>query len=86
VPGEPLERVDRAVPEKQRVTVEVLDGHGELLGEQMDGLGRAVLGTGPVGRPDSDVDLLADLPPGLNLFGLGRAEADLEVIIGTVWS
>jgi predicted nucleotidyltransferase len=52
----------------------------------MDGLGRAMLGAGPVGRPDSDVDLLADLPPGLNLFGLGRAEADLEVIIGTVWS
>jgi predicted nucleotidyltransferase/DNA-binding XRE family transcriptional regulator len=33
-------------------------------------------------RPDSDVDLLADLPPGLSLFGLGRAEADLEAIIG----
>jgi len=29
------------------------------------------------------VDLLADLPPGLSLFGLGRAEADLEAIIGT---
>jgi uncharacterized protein len=34
-------------------------------------------------RPDSDVDLLADLPPGLSLFGLGRAEAGLEAIIGT---
>jgi uncharacterized protein len=34
-------------------------------------------------RPDSDVDLLADLPPGLGLFGLGRAEADLEAILGT---
>jgi predicted nucleotidyltransferase/DNA-binding XRE family transcriptional regulator len=34
-------------------------------------------------RPDSDVDLLADLPPGLSLFGLGRAEADLEAIIGS---
>lgn len=34
-------------------------------------------------RPDSDVDLLADLPPGLSLFGLGRAEADLEAIVGT---
>lgn len=33
-------------------------------------------------RPDSDVDLLADLPPGLSLFGLGRAEADLEAILG----
>jgi uncharacterized protein len=34
-------------------------------------------------RPDSDVDLLADLPPGLSLFGLGRAEADLEAILDT---
>ena len=34
-------------------------------------------------RPDSDVDLLADLPPGLSLFGLARAEADLEAILGT---
>jgi predicted nucleotidyltransferase/DNA-binding XRE family transcriptional regulator len=34
-------------------------------------------------RPDSDVDLLADLLPGLSLFGLGRAEAGLEAIIGT---
>ena len=33
-------------------------------------------------RPDSDVDLLADLPPGLSLFGLGRAEADLGAILG----
>jgi predicted nucleotidyltransferase len=33
-------------------------------------------------RPDSDVDLLADLPPGLSLFGLGRVEADLEAILG----
>jgi predicted nucleotidyltransferase/DNA-binding XRE family transcriptional regulator len=34
-------------------------------------------------RPDSDVDLLADLPPGLSLFGLGQVEADLEDILGT---
>ena len=34
-------------------------------------------------RPDSDVDLLADFPPGLSLFGLGRVEADLEDILGT---
>jgi len=33
-------------------------------------------------RPDSDVDLLADLPAGLSLFGLGRLEADLEAILG----
>jgi predicted nucleotidyltransferase len=34
-------------------------------------------------HPDSDVDLLADFPPGLRLFGLGRLEANLEVILGT---
>ena len=34
-------------------------------------------------RPDSDVDLLADFPPELSLFGLGRLEADLEAILGT---
>jgi predicted nucleotidyltransferase/DNA-binding XRE family transcriptional regulator len=33
-------------------------------------------------RPDSDVDLLADLPPRLSLFGLGRVEAELEDIVG----
>jgi uncharacterized protein len=31
--------------------------------------------------PDSDVDLLADLPPGMGLFGLGQLRADLETII-----
>ena len=34
-------------------------------------------------RPDSDVDLLADLPPGMSLFGLGRVQSDLEAIVGT---
>jgi hypothetical protein len=29
------------------------------------------------------VDLLADIPPGLSLFGLGRLEADLEGILGS---
>jgi len=27
-------------------------------------------------RPDSDVDLLADLPPGTSLFGLRRVQAE----------
>ena len=34
-------------------------------------------------RPDSDLDLLADLPPGMGLFGLGRVQAELEAILGT---
>jgi predicted nucleotidyltransferase/DNA-binding XRE family transcriptional regulator len=33
-------------------------------------------------HPDSDVDLLADLPPGLSLFGLGRVGAELKAILG----
>ena len=32
-------------------------------------------------RPDSDVDLLADLPPRMSLFGLGRLRSDLEAIL-----
>jgi predicted nucleotidyltransferase/DNA-binding XRE family transcriptional regulator len=34
-------------------------------------------------HPGSDVDLLADFPPGLSLYGLGRLEADLEGILGS---
>lgn len=34
-------------------------------------------------KPDSDLDLLADLPPGLGLFGVGRLQAALESVIGT---
>ncbi|MGH3274804.1 MAG: helix-turn-helix domain-containing protein [Streptosporangiaceae bacterium] len=34
-------------------------------------------------RSDSDVDLLADLPAGMGLFGLGRVQAELEDIVGT---
>jgi len=33
-------------------------------------------------RPDSDVDLLADLPPGMGLVGLAWLEAELEDIVG----
>jgi uncharacterized protein len=34
-------------------------------------------------RPDSDLDLLADLPPGMSLLRLARVRADLEAIAGT---
>ncbi len=33
-------------------------------------------------RAGSDVDLLADLPPGMGLLGLGRVQAELEAILG----
>jgi uncharacterized protein len=32
--------------------------------------------------PDSDLDLLADVPAGMGLVGLGRARDELEAIIG----
>ncbi|WP_432503232.1 nucleotidyltransferase domain-containing protein [Kineococcus arenarius] len=32
-------------------------------------------------RPDSDVDLLVDLPPGTGLFALGRLRRDLEELL-----
>ena len=34
-------------------------------------------------RPDSDLDLLADLPPDMGLLGLGRVQAELESILGS---
>ena len=34
-------------------------------------------------RPDSDVDLLVDLPPHMGLLGLGRLQAELEAILDT---
>jgi predicted nucleotidyltransferase len=34
-------------------------------------------------RPDSDLDMLADLPPGMGLLGLGRVQSELEAIVGT---
>jgi predicted nucleotidyltransferase/DNA-binding XRE family transcriptional regulator len=33
-------------------------------------------------RPDSDVDLLVDMPPDMGLLGLGRVQAELEAILG----
>jgi hypothetical protein len=33
-------------------------------------------------RPDSDVDLLVDIPEGMGFIGLGRARADLERVLG----
>jgi predicted nucleotidyltransferase/DNA-binding XRE family transcriptional regulator len=33
-------------------------------------------------RPDSDVDILADMPAGLGMFGLLQLQAELETILG----
>jgi predicted nucleotidyltransferase len=32
-------------------------------------------------RPDSDIDLLADIPAGMGLIGLGQARSELERIL-----
>lgn len=34
-------------------------------------------------RPDSDLDLLVNLPVGMGLLALGRLRADLEAIVGS---
>lgn len=34
-------------------------------------------------QPGSDVDILADLPPGISLLGLGRVTEELEAITGS---
>jgi len=46
--------------------------------------GLAVFGSVTRGeeRPDSDVDLLVELPPGMGLFRLGRLRSDLEAAVG----
>ena len=33
-------------------------------------------------RADSDMDLLADIPAGMGLLGLGRVAEDLEAVVG----
>jgi|SRR5579875_2706484 len=33
-------------------------------------------------QPGSDIDILADFPPGISLLGLGRVTEDLEAITG----
>jgi predicted nucleotidyltransferase len=33
--------------------------------------------------PDSDLDLLVELPPSMGLFGVGRLQAELEALVGT---
>jgi uncharacterized protein len=35
-----------------------------------------------VDGPDSDVDLLVELPPGASLFALGRLRRELEELLG----
>jgi uncharacterized protein len=68
--------VGRRVRRRRRDLVAVAASHGV---QNLRVFGSVARGQD---RPDSDVDLLADLPPGLSLFGLARVQADLEAILG----
>jgi len=70
--------VGRRVRRRRHDLVEAAVAHG--VQNLPAGVGSVACGDD---RPDSDVDLLADLPPGLSLLGLGRVEADLEAILGS---
>src|SRR5260221_2425504 len=69
--------VGRRVRRRRRELVEAAAAHGvtnlRVFGSVARGKDHA----------DSDVDLLADLPPGMGLFGLGRVQAELESILGS---
>lgn len=69
--------VGRRVRRRRRDLVDAAAAHGVS--------GLRVFGSVARGQdlPDSDVDLLADLPTGMSLFGLARLQADLEDIVGT---
>src|SRR5580698_3200337 len=68
--------VGRRVRRRRRVLVAAAAAHGVT---NLRVFGSVARGQD---RPDSDVDLLADLPPGMGLLGLGRVQAELEDILG----
>lgn len=80
-PGQQLARltgpVGRRVRSCRRELVAAAAAHGVT--------GLRVFGSVARGqdRPDSDVDLLADIPPGIGLFGLARVVKELEAIAGS---
>ena len=69
--------VGRQVRRKRRDLVAAAAAHGVI---NLRVFGSVARGED---RPDSDVDLLVDLPPGMGLLGLGRVQAELEAILGT---
>jgi uncharacterized protein len=68
--------VGRRVRRLRRELVEAATAHGV---QNLRVFGSVARGED---RPDSDLDLLADLPSGMGLLGLGRVEAELEAIVG----
>jgi uncharacterized protein len=69
--------VGRRVRRKRRELVAAAAGHGVT---NLRVFGSVARGQD---RPDSDLDVLADLPPGMGLLGLGRVQAEMEAIVGT---
>jgi uncharacterized protein len=69
--------VGRKVRAKRRELVSVAAAHGVT---NLRVFGSVARGED---RLDSDVDLLADLPSGMGLLGLGRVQAELEAILGS---
>ncbi len=69
--------VGRRVRRRRRELVEAAAAHGVT---NLRVFGSVARGQD---RTDSDVDLLADLPPGMGLLGLGRVQAELESILGS---
>ena len=70
--------VGRIVRQRRRELVEVAAAHGV---SNLRVFGSVARGQD---RTDSDVDLLADLPPSLGLLGLGRLQEELESVLGGV--
>ena len=68
--------VGRCVRRNRRALVAAAAAHGVTGLRVFGGVARGT------GHPDSDVDLLADLPPGMGLVGLARLEAEREDIVG----
>jgi len=68
--------VGREVRRKRRDLVAAAAAHGVTNLRVFGSVARGEDGA------DSDVDLLADLPPDMGLVGLGQVQAELEAILG----
>ncbi|MBL8930490.1 MAG: helix-turn-helix domain-containing protein [Kineosporiaceae bacterium] len=80
--SEPLEQdrplngpIGRIVRQRRRDLVAAASAHGA---SNLRVFGSVARGQE---RPDSDIDLLVDLPPSVGLLGLARLQADLESVL-----
>jgi uncharacterized protein len=68
-------RLGRRVQRRRDALVAAAESHGASNLRVFGSVARGEDG------PSSDIDLIADLPAGMGLFGLGRLRADLEAIV-----